>query len=176
MPDVEVGRSAVRSPCGRYRYLLERRWEGSGYTATFVMLNPSTADAEVDDPTIRRCMGFARSWDYSRVRVINLYALRATDPRALWQHDDPVGEHNDETLRRIADEHRVTGEPLVAAWGANARADRVDRVLQIVRAAEADLSCLGVTNVGAPRHPLYLPRTATPTTWPNARAEGGRTP
>lgn len=85
---------AVISDDGLYRYLLERHWDDTTSSCTFVMLNPSTADALVDDPTIRRCVGFAKSFGCGSLRVVNLYAYRATKPAELWTVDDPVGPAN----------------------------------------------------------------------------------
>lgn len=144
---------AVLSDDGRYRYLLSRRWD-SGPAVVFVMLNPSTADATLDDPTIRRCIGFARGWGYPALAVVNLYALRSTDPRGLWTDPDPVGPDNDMWLQRefvIADH---IGSPVVAAWGAHARPDRVQHVMSLPGAER--MQCLGRTKDGAPRHPLYM--------------------
>jgi hypothetical protein len=121
-------------------------------TALFVMLNPSTADAQLDDPTIRRCRGFSKLWDCNGLAVANLYALRSTNPTALWTHPDPVGPDNDDYLRKFA---RECGD-VVCAWGANAKPDRVARVASILADAGARLWCLGTTKDGAPRHPLYV--------------------
>lgn len=155
----DVTASAVLSADGLYRYELARTWSDTA-PVTFVMLNPSTADASLDDPTIRRCIGFARAWGHGGIRVVNLYALRSTDPKALWCAPDPVGPDNDEYLRRAA----ASGGPLIAAWGANARPDRVAAVLALP-GLEA-LQALGVTKAGQPRHPLYLRGDAAPTPWP----------
>ena len=157
-------RTAEISPDGRYRYLLGRRWS-SGPRATFIMLNPSTADAAQDDPTIRRCIGFARGWGLGAMQVVNLYALRATDPAALWRAQDPVGPYNDAILAACALAHQDA--PLVAAWGANARHDRVAAVLRLPGMDR--LTTLGVTKAGHPRHPLYLPATAVLRPWPRQR-------
>lgn len=89
-PGPAPGRAAVLSPCGRYRYELTRRW-APGPLVGWVMLNPSRADAHTDDPTVRRCVGFAHRWGYGGLIIRNLYALRATDPAALADHLDPVG-------------------------------------------------------------------------------------
>ncbi len=153
-------RTAEISPDGLYRYLLGRRW-GEGPRATFVMLNPSTADAEQDDPTIRRCVGFAKSWGMGAVQVANLYALRSTDPAALWRAADPVGPDNDAVLTACAMVHE--GAPLVAAWGAHAKPRRVRHVLQLPGFER--LQVLGVTKSGQPRHPLYLRSDATLRPW-----------
>lgn len=154
-------RPADISACGRYRYLLGRRW-ADGPRATFIMLNPSTADAEQDDPTIRRCIGYARAWGMGALQVVNLYALRATDPAELWRAQDPIGPDNDITLVACALAHRPA--PLIAAWGAHARPDRVAAVLALPGMDR--LTALGVTKAGQPRHPLYLPATATLRPWP----------
>lgn len=151
--------SAVLSADATYRYRLVRQW-GPGPRATFVMLNPSTADATADDPTIRRCMGFPRSWGLDCIVVVNLYAYRSTDPRALWTAADPVGPDNDRHLRLAA----ADPGPLVAAWGAHARQDRVDQVLALPGFDR--LQALGRTRAGAPRHPLYLRADSTLEVWP----------
>lgn len=150
---------AILSSDRIYRYWLLRRW-GRGSLATFVMLNPSTADASQDDPTIRRCIGFAKSWGMAGIAVVNLYALRATNPADLWMADDPVGPRNDGHLEAAA---TISGGPVVAAWGSNARADRIERVLALQGMDR--LQALGVTTAGQPRHPLYLRADATLTPW-----------
>jgi len=147
--------SAIISPCGTYRYLLKRQAESMSpmkSTALFVMLNPSTADSMLDDPTIRRCRGFAKLWDCNGLAVANLYALRSTDPAALWSHPDPVGPDNDDYLWNFA---RECGD-VVCAWGSNAKHERAAHVASILTDAGARLWCLGTTNGGSPRHPLYV--------------------
>lgn len=147
--------SAIISECGQYRYLLSRPADCMApmkSTALFLMLNPSTADASLDDPTIRRCRGFAKTWDCNGISVANLYALRSTNPDALWSHADPVGPENDAYLRKFAHEYR----DVICAWGANARPSRVTDVVEILHAADARLWCLGMTKDGSPRHPLYV--------------------
>ncbi len=146
--------SAIISACGQYRYQLTRAPQQSyptSGTALFIMLNPSTADASLDDPTIRRCRGFAKSWDCNGIVVANLYALRATNPGELWKHADPVGEENDWHLAALIREH----ETIVCAWGANAKPDRVDTLRKMFHRMSRPM-CLGTTNAGAPRHPLYI--------------------
>ena len=137
---------------GVYRYFLHRRWLSMGVdhgVVCFVMLNPSTADAEIDDPTVRRCVGFARRWGFSTLWVVNLFAARATDPRALPFLLDPVGPLNDEYLRRSTALAQLT----VAAWGnAGALRDRGQAVKPLIGPAR----CFGLTKLGQPRHPLYV--------------------
>lgn len=157
-----MDRSAVLSPCERYRYRLGRRW-GDAPPAVFVMLNPSTADADNDDPTIRRCMGFARSWGAGGIVVVNLFARRATDPDVLVaaHRDGRCGgdAENDSHILRAIDGASM----VIAAWGAKGSLGQRDRmVIELVRSAGVSLSCLRVTKGGYPEHPLYLPGSLTP--------------
>lgn len=149
--------SAVLSECGVYRYRLTRVWDADAPQACFVMLNPSTADATHDDPTIRRCLGFARSWRCGGIEVVNLFAFRATDPEALLDAADPIGPGNGDHIHEAA----VRCRPVVAAWGAHAKArGRANYVAHGLRQAGVVLKCLGVTKDGFPRHPLYVNATA----------------
>ena len=138
---------------GAYRYSLWRTIEPARLQerVLFVMLNPSTADASEDDPTLRRCLGFARAWGLGSLEVCNLFALRSTSPGALLSARDPVGPRNDEFLREAIARARL----IVAAWGAQPIAGkRVPAVLRMLRARR--VSCLGTTMGGFPRHPLYV--------------------
>lgn len=164
-PNIPVRRSAALSDDGLYRYSLVRHW-GTGLPAQFIMLNPSTADADVDDPTIRRCVGFARALGCAGIVVVNLYAFRATKPADLWRAEDPVGPDADHYLRGVADRARRSGAPLIAAWGSNARVERVAQVLDLVTERGAVLTALGVTKDDVPRHPLYLSADSIPMEWP----------
>lgn len=136
-----------------YRYLLERRWDTTLPTALWIMLNPSTATAMDDDPTIRRVRSFSEALCVGGFQVLNLFALRATDPSILAIHPDPVGEDNDSLISWFARHHRG---PVIVAWGAHAQLvpDRVDRVLNLL--GDVPLHCLGVTKDGHPRHPGRL--------------------
>jgi hypothetical protein len=153
--------SAGLSDCGRYRYWLRRSWKtgGGGRVVCFVMLNPSTADHEADDPTVRRCMAFTRSWGFSALSVRNLFALRATDPAELLEADDPVGPSGDAELAAAG-----AADLVVAAWGASVPFGREARALEIL--AGVPLHCLGLTKSGAPRHPLYVRGDTRPAPWP----------
>lgn len=153
--------SATISPCGRYRYTLGRSLGvfGSG-AVLFVMLNPSTADAEADDPTIRRCMGFARAWGFNRLLVGNLYAYRATLPADLRRVEDAIGPDNDRHLQELCGEVRK----IICAWGANADRDRAGRVRTML-GLNHDLHHLGLTREGQPKHPLYLRADTEPQAW-----------
>lgn len=152
-PSAAVQKSANISACGLYRYSLSRLWAGRPLMV-FVMLNPSTADADLDDRTVRRCIGFARREGMGGLGVMNLYAYRATNPKALLTCDDPVGPQNDGVLTAVLNESRNMGYPVVAAWGVNAKPDRVTQVLGLV--PTTSWLCLGTTKDGHPRHPLYV--------------------
>jgi hypothetical protein len=152
-------RSAVFDASGRYRYSLKRRWAPGGESVAFVLLNPSTADAERDDPTIRRCMGFARDWGYASLEVVNLFAWRATHPESLRLCPEPVGPQNDACLLAAARRAART----VLAWGVHGALYGRDHDVCALLAQEAlRLDCLGTTRGGHPRHVLYLPRDARP--------------
>lgn len=162
MNDLETGpmvRGATLSPCGTYRYMLQRRWNGPhdhGSEVVWIMLNPSTADADVDDPTIRRCVAFSRSWGYRALTVVNLFGLRSTDPAELLRHPDPVGEAND-TIIEVAATSAYAGV-VVAAWGAHpAVRSRGLIVRDRLAARGVAVHRLGApTKDGRPRHPLYV--------------------
>lgn len=160
-----VKAGATLSLCGTYRYALTRSWssEGAGHVL-WIMLNPSTADADVDDPTIRRCQTFAYRWGYDGITVVNLFALRSKDPRALLNHPDPVGPANDVNIASLA---KAAGTGLlVAAWGADGRLHgRSGRVRQTLAATGRPLHTLGLTKFGHPRHPLYVRGDTTPVEW-----------
>lgn len=150
-----IARGAYLSEDGRYRYELTRTW-GDGDRLLWIMLNPSTADACVDDPTIRRVIGFSRSWGFSGAIVANLFAARATIPAALRGFDDPVGPANDAMLAKLAKRSPFA----VCAWGAWAGIKGRDReVLALLRSVGCLARCLGTTKGGAPKHPLYLAAT-----------------
>jgi hypothetical protein len=144
-------RSAVISPCGRYRYHLHRRIADSGRVATFVMLNPSRADAEIDDPTIHRVMGFARRWGCGELHVVNLFAFRATRPADLRKAADPVGPENRDRIRRAV---AVAADGLVVcAWGTHGTFLGQDRSVDAERPAAASAVCAvrgGVDTVPSP--------------------------
>lgn len=170
---IEVwGGTATLSGCDRYRYELTRRWDEpfSGRpNLGWVMLNPSTADAEKDDPTIRRVIRFSRVLGFGGCTVVNLYALRATDPRELMAADDPVGPMND-LIAGFWIRHLSL---VIAAWGAHKLArDREAWFFKQVRQAGTEVRCLGVTKNGYPRHPLYVRKDALATPYhPRAHAE-----
>jgi hypothetical protein len=149
--------AAVFDTSRTYRYLLTRVWDSSRPRMVWLMLNPSTADAMADDPTIRRCIGFARREQAGGIAVVNLFALRSTNPDALRTHPDPVGPLNDVFVRQAVAGARL----VVCAWGAGGvLRDRATTVTRRLTRVGARPHCLGVTSTGQPRHPLYLPGAA----------------
>lgn len=151
-----ISGAAEFSPCMRYRYSLTRSWDATLSELLVVMLNPSTADAADDDPTIRRVRGFADAAGYGGVQVMNLFALRSTDPRAMLADADPVGPENDAHITKALAEVRRRGEGALAAWGAHGgHRSRAFHVLHKLVEGVA-WRCLGTTMDGSPRHPLYV--------------------
>jgi hypothetical protein len=142
------------SHCRRYRYWLRRVWDPSLEPCVFICLNPSTADAYHDDPTLKRCLSFAKQWGYGSLLLVNLFSLRATDPCILKTATDPIGPRTDLWLQRAMRE----STNIVAAWGNGGllmnRGAKVSRRL-------GTLGCLGITALGMPRHPLYCPKNVT---------------
>jgi hypothetical protein len=143
-----VKRRALFSDCERYRYLLDIVWDESLPLAVVIGLNPSTADAFQDDPTVRRWVSFAQGWGCGGVRVLNLFAWRATDPAAMKAAVAPMGADN--CLWKLME--GATG-PVVACWGTHgAHQGRGKMMAAILK----NLQCLGRNADGSPRHPLYL--------------------
>lgn len=181
-PEKYVASGARISACGRYRYKLWREWRGTHdpkhwrwlgakdgagaelgdpLSVLFVMLNPSTADAEVDDATIRKCVGFAKRWRYERMEVVNLFAYRTTSPRDLFaakaSGGDIIGAENQHcTQEMVADAGMI-----VCAWGGHGHGHEFH--IEEVRGWLGDKPQyhLGLTRAGHPRHPLYVPYTQT---------------
>ncbi|HNT86911.1 MAG TPA: DUF1643 domain-containing protein [Candidatus Hydrogenedentes bacterium] len=144
------------SPCRRYRYTWEYVWDRSLPPCAFIGLNPSTADEEGPDPTVRRCIAYARGWGYGRLIMLNLFAFRATDPRDMKAEDEPVGApENNGTLREKAGYVTMMGGVVVAAWG-NHGAHQGRSAFVRVLLAGLPLHYLTMTKSGEPGHPLYL--------------------
>jgi hypothetical protein len=153
---------AIFSACGTWRYRLEREWGAGGKTLAFIMVNPSTANALVNDPTISRCIRIAEAGGYARLIVGNLFAFCASDIKALRSAADSVGPDNDAHLRMMLEE----ADRVVVAWGSRQKLapplrSRWQTFLGMARDRSLTLHCLGTTKDGHPRHPLYLP-AATP--------------
>ncbi|KAF0676567.1 DUF1643 domain-containing protein [Profundibacterium mesophilum] len=155
--------SALYSPCERYRYELTRVWDSAGARVLFVMLNPSTATELANDPTVERCERRARALGFGGFRVCNIFAWRDTDPRALRRANDPVGPQNDAAIAGSAE----WADSIVCAWGTHgAYQDRGPAVETLLRQAGHEISHLGLTKHGHPKHPLYIPYAAQPQPWP----------
>lgn len=140
---------------GIYRYQLWRIWDESKPAAVFIMLNPSTADAHMDDPTLRRCVGFAKAWGYGGVKIVNLYALRSPYPKDLMAVSDPTGEFNDRHISEIVKQAGI----IIAAWGSAGPTGTIKKtaIAKLDTAiGKSQVFCLGVTKSGDPKHPLYI--------------------
>lgn len=143
---------AIFDMTGQYRYILWRAWSGDYPRIAFIMLNPNTADAQRDDPTIRRCIGFARAWGFGSLEVVNLFAYRTPDARVLSRIADPIGEDNDHFLVQAAARVRC----IVVAWGTKGALLNRDQAVLYLLTGQDHLYCLGRTKDGYPRHPLYV--------------------
>lgn len=159
---------AQLSECGFYRYALWRQW-GSRHLPQLVVigLNPSTADATSDDPTIRRCVAFAKRERCGGLMMVNLYAFRATEPEDCRRAADSCGPDNNYTLIDVFESAAAQKWPVVAAWGATEWArPRSAWVTQQAAIHQVQMLCLGVTTSGAPRHPLYVKGDTPLSAWP----------
>lgn len=158
------------SECANYRYRLWRIWDLEKPICGWIMLNPSRADHAIDDPTIRRCMGFARRWECGGIMVVNLFALRSPHPDDLLKHADPIGPDNDVFLFTEA----KCCTPMIAAWGNGGHLkSRGARVRRILGERKIALHHLGLTKDGSPKHPLArgnhrIPDDQEPILWPAA--------
>lgn len=147
------------SDCGKYRYRLWRHIGGSAGPVLFVMLNPSTADHAINDPTIRRCMSFAKKWDHSCLLVGNLFAFRATDPEKMRLAKDPIGPDNYAHLAGMSGHSCRT----IAAWGNyGSFKNQGDHMVGMLDTDWSPLEVLKMTKLGNPCHPLYLPKDTKP--------------
>jgi hypothetical protein len=155
----ELKSSAKFSPCRQYRYSLWRQWSKGFKICTFIGLNPSTADETINDPTIRRCIKFAKDWGFDQLCMLNLFAYRATDPAVMKAYPSPIGEENDKTIAKIVrDSHQV-----IAAWGTHgAHLGRADQVRRLIQSIEVPLYCLNENEDGSPAHPLYQKANVIP--------------
>lgn len=152
--------SAVFSLDRTYRYQLWREWDSTLPTVMFIGLNPSTADETKDDPTIRRCIGFAKSWGHGSLCMTNLFAFRATDPADMMCATEPIGSQNNRHLMELAE----TIGLIIAAWGTHGVfQNRASEVLRMW--SPGRLHHLGLTKDGHPKHPLYLKADLKPILW-----------
>lgn len=153
-------KGAVFSPCRRYRYRLWRTWNPNidRKPLLFVMLNPSTADERVLDPTVRRCLGYAMAWGYGRMDVVNIFAVRSTDPSELYHNEDPVGADNNAAITQAANE----ADMVIAAWGNHGEFKNRGRQVSALLRGIKPLYALGMTKLAQPKHPLYLSKDLKP--------------
>ena len=146
--------TSVFSPCRKWRYQLARTWDTDLSECLFIGLNPSTADEQKDDPTVRRCVRFARDWGYGGLIMTNIFGYRATNPTEMKVQEDPVGPDNDIWLVRSV----LRAGRVICAWGNHGEyAHRGQIVHNMLK--KYFLECLGITRSGEPKHPLYLPKT-----------------
>lgn len=155
-----VRRWAELSADGEHRLVLGRQWSADLPLVAFIGLNPSTADATSDDPTVRRCVGFARAWGFGGLLLANLFTFRAADPRVLAACKTPLTFGADHALRDVG----LQASLVIEAWGAHAMASSTgrDRHVRALLAGRAPRAVLGLTQDGAPRHPLYAPAETVP--------------
>ena len=149
-------KGAQLSNCGKYRYALWRTWKEDSHVM-FIGLNPSTADKTKDDPTIRRCIGYAKAWGFGGIYMLNLFAFRATNPKELFKADNPIGNENNDYLKMYHSKEGLN----IACWGSwGVYLNRGQEVIRLL--GKENLSCMGVTKTGQPKHPLYLKRGIEP--------------
>lgn len=152
-PDGWAG-AAIFSSCKKYRYVLTREWTDGEGAVVFIMLNPSKATATENDPSVRRCIGYARLWGFKKLVVVNLFALRSTDPKELYRAASPIGgvANDDAIIRQCGYATKV-----VCAWGCHGDLKkRGIEVLRLLNNAGIKLETLAETKAGIPKHPLYL--------------------
>ena len=155
-------RNAIISDDGLYRWILTRNWESGLGIVAVIGLNPSTADANIDDPTIRRTVNFAKMWNFRGLIMMNLFALRSTDPKLLKVTEDPVGPRNEEMFSKIL----PRCNRIVCAWGVGGVLNGQDKkALQWVINSGHKPYVLRLTKAGHPSHPLYLPKDLYPVEW-----------
>jgi hypothetical protein len=157
----DVTTSAFLSDCRKYRYSLTRIWDDSKPRVLFIMLNPSTADATIDDATIRRCRRFAESWGYGGFYVGNLFPFRSKEPSDLLKSENPLGKCNGDHIKMMA----LCSEKIVCAWGNSSIVNKLQKKFPEYKPLEGlnrELNYLELSNDGTPKHPLYLPKTLKP--------------
>lgn len=148
-------KDAILSEDRKYRYILSRIWDETKPTVLFIGLNPSTADENEDDPTIRRCINFAKNWGFGGLLMANLFAFRSTKPQALFSAQDPIGSENNYYIKEYAEK----SELIIACWGNHGRFNnRSQQVYELIDS----LNCLDTNKSGEPKHPLYIRSDAKP--------------
>ncbi|MDA7527499.1 DUF1643 domain-containing protein [Planctomicrobium sp.] len=151
---------AIYTDCELYRYVLTRTWDGDGTNrAVFIGLNPSTATEYQNDPTVARCINYAKAWGHDSMTMLNAFAYRSTDPKGLKTIEDPVGEGNDRYILRECKK----GTRIILCWGTHAAyLERGTKLLTKLNGLSQELTCLKITKAGHPSHPLYLRKDLLP--------------
>lgn len=148
------------SDCEKYRYVLTREWDASKPTLVFIMLNPSTADERIVDPTVHRCITRAKAGGYGCLVVLNIFALRSTDPKALYSVTDPIGQDNNRHIFQYTE----NDVDIICAWGEHGEfMQRGEWIMECLR--KKNLFYLRRNKSGAPAHPLYIPLSQKPIRW-----------
>lgn len=169
MPFFQEHKGATFSPDRLYRYALWRIWHMAGSRIAFIGLNPSTADEEENDPTVQRCINHAKRLGYGGMYMLNLFAWRDTDPAGMMTRDYPV-EHPHPSYKGANDNSILSrckkAGKVVLCWGnLGKHIKRDEEVLNLLNEVDYKLFCFGITNLGCPKHPLYLPRDTNLIQW-----------
>jgi hypothetical protein len=165
-----IGHGAVFSECGKYRYRLWRYWDKSRPPLVMVMLNPSTADAETNDPTVERCQRRAKQLGFGGLEVVNIFAYRSTDPREMKGQDDPVGPDNDAAILGVCQaamerkwDAMNLGGMVLYAWGQHGNhRGRGKQIIDLLRENHITINYLTLGKNNQPGHPLYVGYDVTP--------------
>ena len=141
-------KSAILSDCRKYRYSLSRIWDNSKPYVLVIGLNPSTADENVDDRTVKKCENYAKNWGFGGLKVVNLFAFRATLPVDMMRADNPVGFDNDRYIKELSKDAALT----IVAWGNDGSyLGRDKEVLKLIK----NPMCININKTGQPSHPLF---------------------
>ncbi len=164
MKFLESSYNCVFSKCRRYRYVWRHVWDNSLPRCAFIGLNPSTADEEGPDPTVRRSINYAKTWGYGALIMLNLFGLRATDPKIMLAAKTPIGPRNNQWIwAEVNDTRTLHGGIVIAAWGNHGA--HLQRSAEVRRVLSGRLYCLSLTKSGEPAHPLYLKGDLKPMRW-----------
>jgi hypothetical protein len=152
-------KDAILDKDRKYRYMLKRQWgERNDNFINFVLLNPSTANETIDDPTIKACIKFAQNLNYDGFYVTNLFALRTKSPKVLKRNRNPIGEQNNKYIKKYAHKSKL----VIVAWGNHGNLlNRDNEVLKILSRIQTP-HCLTITQSGNPKHPLYINKEMKP--------------
>ena len=149
-----IKKDAIFDKTRNHRYLLIRQWEKGTKFVNFILLNPSTADEKLDDPTIRACITFAKNWGFDGIYITNLFSYRTKSPKELKKANEPIGVKCDNYIKEFA----IKSNLIVCAWGNHGTyLNRNKEIIKLLK--KIDLYCLGITKKGEPKHPLYIKRT-----------------